>query len=96
MHKIIRFSLYLVVILIYNFTTLYTSSVHNHNFTWTDEESCSAYIISISQNSDTFPFLIYHDIRVPNISYLNINKFETTLDLESFCNKSKRAPPPVI
>jgi len=96
MHKILRFSLYLIILLVYNITTLYTSSVHNHNFTWDYEESCSAYVISISQNSDTFPFSETANVTTPDFSVFDLRNYDTILEIEFLCNILERAPPSII
>ena len=93
MHKFIRYILYINILLLYNITTLYSSSVHNHQFSWTEVETCSAYIISISQKADTFPLLPDRDTCTPNISYLDVTKYNSISDLEFLCNISQRAPP---
>jgi hypothetical protein len=93
MQNIRRFALYISIILFYNFTTLYTGSIHDHQFSWTDEETCLANIISISQLSDTFPFIINQDYKNLNISFLNFTLFDSISELEIIYIYSERAPP---
>ena len=93
MQKVIRYSIYLSILLFYNLTTLYTSAVHNHQFNWTDEESCSAYIISISQNSDTFPFNPDSSIKISQTDCINFQNYNTDLSFDIINIFSERAPP---
>jgi hypothetical protein len=96
MQKIIRYSLYLSILLFYNLTTLYTSVVHDHQFSWTEEESCSAYVISISQNSDTFTFSINQLVKTPDVDLLDFQSYDKDLSFEFINIFSERAPPYVI
>jgi len=93
MHKVLRYSIYLIILLFYSVTTLYISVVHNHQFEWTDEESCSAYIISISQNSDTFPFSPDSSIKISNTDFINFQFCNTDLSFDIINIISERAPP---
>jgi len=93
MHKIIRISLYLIILLIYNITTLYTSSVHNHQFSWTDEENCPAYIISTTQISDTFSFSINQTLKTPKVDLLEYQIYDIDFNFNLISIFSKRAPP---
>ncbi len=96
MHKFICITLYLSILAFYNLTTLYTAVIHNHQFSWTEEESCPAYIISITQNSDTFPFSINHIVKTPNFDLLDFQTHDRDLSFETTNIFSKRAPPDII
>lgn len=93
MQKILRISIYISVIAFYNLTTLYTGVVHNHQFTWTDDESCSAYLISVSQISDTFPFAINQTKNNLDITIIYIQNCEIFSKFEFINIFSTRAPP---
>lgn len=93
MNKPLRFAIYISILLIYNLTTLYSASVHNHRFSWEDSESCNAYIISISQHSDTYPFAINLITQIPQIDLLNLKSYQDDLSIDIIFNFSNRAPP---
>ena len=88
-----RTTLFIGFLLLYNVITIYSSVAHDHQFSWTDEESCSAYITSISHNSDTSPFSENQLIKIPNISLFNIQTYTEQIDFEFTTIFSKRAPP---
>jgi len=93
MSRIIRITLYLSILAFYNLTTLYTAVVHNHQFSWTEDESCPAYIISLTQNSDTFPFSINHNVKASNEEIYNFQSCNIYLNFEINNVFSARAPP---
>ena len=95
MKKLFRFSIYIFVLLSYNITAIYTSSVHDHQFTWTEEESCAAYIISASQNSDTYPFSINHNLSPSEVNIFNFQSLEFYANVEIKKNILSRAPPSI-
>ena len=84
---------YIFVFLFYNLTIFYTAVVHDHQFSWKGDESCNAYIISISQHSDPveldkgncFSSLDFEIVKNP-LLVLNYN-------FEYITNISSRAPP---
>ena len=96
MQKFIRISIYLSVIAFYNLTTLYTAVIHDHKFKWTDDESCSAYLISVSQNSDTFSFSVNHTLNTSNEHILNFQNSDSFQHFEFKNILSTRAPPSFI
>lgn len=93
MQKIIRISIYLSILVFYNLTTLYTAVVHNHQFKWNDDESCSAYLISISQNSDTFTFSVNHTINASSEKIVNFQNSNAFIKFDINNTLSTRAPP---
>ena len=93
MSRIIRITLYLSILAFYNLTTFYTAVVHNHQFSWTEDDSCSAYIISLTQNSDTFPFSLNHNIKSFNQGIYNFQSCDSYLSFEIKNIFSARAPP---
>ena len=95
MQKIFRISLFLSFILVFNITTLYTSVTHNHQFSWVEDESCSAYLISVSQNSDTFSFTVNHPNITSNEKVLDFQKSDLFLNFEYKNILSTRAPPAI-
>lgn len=96
MQKIIRISLYLSVLAFYNITTLYTAVIHDHKFKWTDDESCPAYIISVSQISDTFSFSVNNTIYTSNEKIIDFQSTETFQHFEFNNSLCTRAPPSFI
>ncbi len=52
------FSKFFLVKILVIYTTLifYTEIMHHHSFSWIESESCDAYLLSISQNSDNSTF----------------------------------------
>ena len=96
MNRIIRITLYLSILAFYNLTTLYTAVVHNHLFSWTEDESCSAYIISLTQNSDTSPFSINHYNKISNEAIYNFQFYNSYLSFEIKNILFARAPPSFI
>jgi hypothetical protein len=96
MRKIIRTSLYLSILLFYNLTSLYSSVIHDHQFSWIEDESCSSYIISISQNSDTFHFCNNFNFQFSNEKKLNFKKHESGFGIKFKNSLFSRAPPIVV
>jgi len=93
MKNLARFSLYIIILLVYNFTALYTGNVHDHEFTWTHEDDCPAYIISTTQNSDTFSFSIDHNLCTYRVDYFCFQTLDFESSLEINENILSRAPP---
>ena len=96
MQKIAKYLLYFSIFLFYNLTTLYTTVVHDHEFSWTHEESCPAYIISVSHNSDTFAFNTDSILDFTNSDFLFPQNYDTILEYEIINTFSERAPPSFI
>jgi len=67
--------------------------IHDHQFSWTEDESCSAYIISVSHNSDTFPFTLKQNIKASDEGIYNFQSCDIYLSFEIKSIFSARAPP---
>ena len=96
MQKILRISIYISVLAFYNLTTLYTGVIHEHKFSWTDDESCSAYLISVSHNSDTSPFVIFQTKNNLDAEIINFQDRGLLLNFDFINISSTRAPPHFI
>ena len=96
MQKVLRYTIYLSILLFYNLTTLYSAVTHDHDFTWKYEESCSAYVISISQNSDTYPFSSDYISQFSPTEHINFKNNDINVSFENWNTFSERAPPPYI
>jgi hypothetical protein len=93
MNKIIKYLIYISILLVYNLTTVYAAVTHNHDFSWKYEESCPAYIISISHFSDTFIFSTDNCLKFPKTDIINFLKYDSDLNFEFISLYSERAPP---
>lgn len=96
MQKIIRISIYLSVLAFYNLTTLYIGVIHDHKFEWTDDETCSAYLISVSQNSDTFSFTVNYSNITSNEKIFDFQNSDLIPNFEYTNIFTTRAPPDII
>lgn len=96
MQKFEQIFLYFSILIFYNLTTIYTAEVHHHPFSLNDNESCPAYVISIGQFADTFPFSTNCDIKISEEGTYLVQRCEPFINFEFQRNLTTRAPPTYI
>jgi hypothetical protein len=82
-----------VVLVFYLFVFLFANILHNHPFTWQETDTCPAYIISTTQNSDTFPLNINDSLNSLDENIFNFQSYNSYLSFEIKNNFLSRAPP---
>jgi len=93
MQKLLKYILHISVLFFFNVTTLYTGTVHNHQFSWTYQESCPVFILSVTLNSDTYTFDINTNTNPTDEDIFNFQSSNSNLSFEIKNDYLSRAPP---